>query len=140
MMSARRGHMALLQNVWRSIRSAPLEVQQKRERAWQGERGEQGEQPGGGEPRLASLHPARPARLARPARRPSHRKATFPAPLFVYQKHRRTDVHDPWFLTPARLGRAALLALIALGIPTLAAAAKETERVEKTIAFTPAAR
>ena len=43
----------------------------------------------------------------------------------------------PGFLTPARLGRAALVALIALGIPTMAAAAKETERVEKTIAFSP---
>ena len=43
----------------------------------------------------------------------------------------------PGFLTPARLGRAALLALIALGVPTMAAAAKETERVEKTIAFSP---
>ena len=43
----------------------------------------------------------------------------------------------PGFLTPARLGRAALLALIALGVPTMAAAGKETERVEKTIAFSP---
>jgi DUF4097 and DUF4098 domain-containing protein YvlB len=43
----------------------------------------------------------------------------------------------PGFLAPARLGGAALVALMALGIPTMAAAAKETERVEKTIAFSP---
>ena len=40
----------------------------------------------------------------------------------------------PSLFAPTRLGRAAVLALVALGIPTVVAA-KETERVEKTIAF-----